>query len=135
PYRGQLPPGLLDPQPQRPADVLAGQAPGEDRQVPLAQAEGTQEYLGGGGTPAEPGQVEAEYRRADQAVHARQAATRPVLTAWGTSTASISRPSSLTVLVISSRVGPVSVSGGGSKSLSSTSITSPIRSTSRLTGS
>src|SRR6185312_9452987 len=82
---------------------------------------------------AQAGQVEAEDRGADQAVH--QVVTRYVSTAWLTSRASISRPSSLNVPTTSSRVGPLSVSGGGSNVSSSRSTTSPIRSTSRLTGS
>src|SRR3954452_22124389 len=52
-----------------------------------------------------------------------------------TSRASINRASSLNVPTTNSRVGPLRVSGGGSKASSSRSTTSPIRSTSRLTGS
>src|SRR5690349_913651 len=47
----------------------------------------------------------------------------------------MSRPSILYVPATSFRVGPLSVSGGGSNASSSRSTTSPIRSTNRLTGS
>ena len=48
-------------------------------------------------------------------------------TAWFTSRASISRPSNLNVPTTNSRVGPLSVSGGGSKVCSGHSEVDPQR--------